>query len=157
MYFPPFPQQYLPHTSWLWGYNRPRDDALPTLIHGREVIQSADVANLHLWLPQEAERSLHAARQHLQDIEDARSSAEEKVACLEAALQQSVSRLAEVRSASSLLCVTLQHHDRPPMSPRIVRVARGIILLNGMHSENPLLQLIGITHVSQIVAKGAQP
>ena len=57
---------------------------------------SAEMLEVHMWLRQEAEKSLYAARQHQQDIEDARSSAEEKVTCLEATLQQIVSKNAEV-------------------------------------------------------------
>ena len=73
---------------------------------------------MHLWLPQEAERSLHVARQHLQDTEDARSSAEEKVACLEAALQHSASRLAQVCTDPKLLIVASEYYGLAFREPK---------------------------------------
>ena len=45
---------------------------------------------------QEAEMNLRTTSQKLQEVEDARSAAEEKAACLEALLQQYAAKLTEV-------------------------------------------------------------
>ncbi len=70
-----------------------------------------------MWLSQEAVESLHAARQHQQDTEDARSSAEEKVACLEVTLQQVVSKVAEVIPRSTC---HLTHHASAVNQPTLL-------------------------------------
>ena len=53
---------------------------------------------------QEAERSLHAVRQKLQETEDALNAADEKAGCLEAMLQQYTHKLAEVPPHFTLSC-----------------------------------------------------
>ncbi len=78
---------------------------------------SAKVPEVQMWLWQEAEKSLHAARQHQQDMEDARSSAEEKVTCLEATLQQIVSKNAEVFPRPTC---DLTHHASALIQPSVL-------------------------------------